>query len=480
MTAEHRLCKIAAAVCLAAASSAASAAVTIVITNANVAGVGFNDTTPAAPVGGNPGTTLGQQRLNAFTFAANIWASTLNSNVTINIQAQFSPLTCTATSATLGSAGATQVFRDFAGANVAGAWYSFALANKLSGTDLLPGTPQINANFNSNLGLNANCLPGSPFYLGFDALTGTNAAPGTTPIDLVAVLLHEMGHGFGFQTFTNGSTGAFLSNFPSVWDFSLLDDATNLTWNQMTNAQRAASSINGKLVWSGAGVTAAVPLVLAQGTAELAITAPSSAIATYLVGTGSPGPQLSSPGITAEMIPVVDQANGTGLACNPLTAATAASIAGKIALVDRGTCTFALKADNVQAAGALAMVVADNAVGSPPAGVALDSTVTIPVVRITQAAGATLKQQLANHTRGRTAGLIAKLDLNLAIRSGADAFNHALMYAPTPFIPGSSVSHYDTSAFPNQLMEPSINSDLTHIVTVPFDLTYRLLQDTGW
>jgi hypothetical protein len=126
------------------------------------------------------------------------------------------------------------------------------------------------------------------------------------------------------------------------------------------------------------------------------------------------------------------------------------------------------------------MLVADNVAGSPPAGLALDNTVTIPAVRITQAAGVTLKQQLANHARGRTAGVIGKLDLNLAVRSGADAFNHALMYAPNPFIGGSSVSHYDTSAFPNQLMEPNINADLTHIVTVPTDLTYRLLQDTGW
>ena len=467
------LLRIGSAIGLVIASGAASAAATIVITNANAPGVGFNDTTPAAPVGGNPGTTLGTQRLNAFTFAANTWAATLNSTVTINIQAQFTPLTCTATTATLGSAGATEVFSDFPGANVPGAWYSFALANKLSGVDQDPGIPQINANFNSNLGLNANCLPGTPFYLGVDNNHGT-------AIDLVSVLLHELGHGFGFQTFTSGLTGAYLSGQPSIWDFSLLDDATNKTWNQMTNAERQASALNGKLVWSGAGVTAAVPSVLAAGTPELAVTAPSAAVSTYQVGTGTPGPQLSSPGISAEIIPVVDQTNGTGLACNPLTPAMAASVANKIAMVDRGTCTFAVKADNVQAAGALAMIVADNAAGSPPAGLSLDNTVTIPVVRITQAAGATLKQQLANHGRGRTAGVIGKLDLNLAVRAGADAFNRALMYAPNPYISGSSVSHWDTSAFPNQLMEPNINSDLTHLVTVPTDLTYRLLQDTGW
>src|SRR5450756_782569 len=73
-----------------------SAAATITIVNVNAAGVGFNDPTPLPPVGGNPGTTLGQQRLNAFTFAAGIWGATLDLSVEIFIQASFVPLTCTA------------------------------------------------------------------------------------------------------------------------------------------------------------------------------------------------------------------------------------------------------------------------------------------------------------------------------------------------------------------------------------------------
>src|SRR5215510_10522064 len=82
------------------ASAPAFGSATIVIVNVNAPGVGFNDPTPAAPVGGNPGTTVGQQRLNAFQFAANIWGSTLTSPVTIYIQAAFTSLTCTPTAAT--------------------------------------------------------------------------------------------------------------------------------------------------------------------------------------------------------------------------------------------------------------------------------------------------------------------------------------------------------------------------------------------
>src|SRR3954453_13021598 len=88
----------------------AFATATIVIVNNNASGVGFNDPTPAAPLGGNPATTVGQQRLIAFQYAANIWGSILDSPVTIYTRSPFSPLACTATAATLGSAGAIQVF----------------------------------------------------------------------------------------------------------------------------------------------------------------------------------------------------------------------------------------------------------------------------------------------------------------------------------------------------------------------------------
>ena len=76
------------AVSLVAASSASGQA-TILIDNGDAPGVGFNDATPVAPVGGNNGTTLGQQRLNAFQFAANIWGATLTSGPTITVRAHW-------------------------------------------------------------------------------------------------------------------------------------------------------------------------------------------------------------------------------------------------------------------------------------------------------------------------------------------------------------------------------------------------------
>jgi hypothetical protein len=77
----------------------------IVIVNADPPGVGFNDPTPVAPVGGNPGTTKGQQAFNVFVYAASIWEAKIDSNVDIRVRANFGPLSCTPTSGVLGSAG---------------------------------------------------------------------------------------------------------------------------------------------------------------------------------------------------------------------------------------------------------------------------------------------------------------------------------------------------------------------------------------
>jgi hypothetical protein len=68
----------------------------------------------------------------------------------------------------------------------------------------------------------------------------------------------------------------------------------------------------------------------------------------------------------------------------------------------------------------------------------------------------------------------------LTTRAGADDRRHARLYAVNPVAPGSSISHFDSIASPNLLMEPAINSDLTHSVEPPRDLTLPLLRDIGW
>ncbi len=457
-----------------AVAGQARAAATIIINNINAPGVGFNDPTPATPVGGNTGTTIGEQRLIAFTYAANIWGATLTSDVPIVVNAQFTPLSCTATSGVLGSAGATQIFRDFANAPKPATWYSYALANRIAGSYL--GTlnaPQINSNFNSNLGT-TGCLEASGWYYGLDSAEGAK-------IDFVAVLQHEMAHGLGFQTFTSGTSGAQNGGFPAIWDHFLFGTTAGKLWKDMTNAERTASaiSVNG-LVWTGQAVTDAVPSVLRLGSAAVAISGAGagSAAGIYAAGDSTLGPPVLAPSVSGQLMPIGEQAAGTGSGCLAYDARNRKAAFGNIVLVDRGVCTFAVKAKNAQNAGAIGVVIANSTTGVLAPGGA-DPTVTIPVLGITQADGNTLKAALGLRSRAKS-GLIASFTLTGTQYSGADPLGRALMYAPNPFQSGSSVSHLDVSMFRNQLMEPAINADLTQSVLPPIDLTYRLFQDIGW
>jgi hypothetical protein len=457
----------------------AFAAAIITIVNVDGPGEGFNDPTPATPVGGNPGTTLGQQRLFAFQFAASIWAATLTDNVDIKIQSAFNPLPCTASSGVLGSAGPIQIVSDFPGAAFPRTWYAVALANKLANMDLLPGpsgtsADDIRAQFNSSLGgTNPDgtpCLTGLHWYYGVDTNHGAD-------IDLVTVLLHEFAHGLGFLSLVDNTKGTQLKNRTDIYSRQILDNTLGLTWNSMNPHQRKQSAINTRnVVWTGSRVTADIPNVLQQGTPLLAVTAPASIAGNYQVGTASFGAPLASPGVSGSIVAGVDPADTAGPlttdGCSPLT--NGGDVSGHIALLDRGSCTFVTKAKNAQDAGAIGVIIADNRLEIPPPGMSgTDPTVTIPAVMISQSDGGTIRAQLAG-------GVNATMALDLSIRAGTDTNGRALLWTPNPVQPGSTISHWDELALPNQLMEPAINDDLTHSVTPPQDLTFRLLQDLGW
>jgi hypothetical protein len=443
---------------VAAASHDARAAATIIIQNADSANSGFNDPTPVSPVGNNTGTTLGQQRLNAFQFAANIWGSTLNSSVPITIRASWAPLSCTDTTAVLGQANSFGMVRNFAGAPFTNTWYTNALANALSGTDQNPGQPEIVAQFNSNLG-NAGCIEGTHFYLGLDGNHGSDE-------DLVAVLMHEFAHGLGFLSFTNASTGAQNLNVPSIYDRFLTDASTGKSWPQMTNAERQASAINtGNLVWTGAQTTNDLRGVLA--TPRVRVNSPSNVAGNYAVGTADFGPRPSTSGTTAGVV-TTSPADG----CAALT--NAAAVSGRIALIDRGTCNFTVKVKNAQNAGAVGVIMVNNV--ASPLVIQMgggDSTVNIPSLMVSQADGNNVRSQL-------TVAVNATLLFDASAPSGVDSQGRALMYAPSAVSSGSSVSHWDTSLAPNQLMEPANSGDLRHTVATPADLTGSQLRDIGW
>src|SRR2546422_1247206 len=291
-----RLLLLALGLGVACAAVPSAIAATITIVNGDDPGEGFNDPTPAAPVGGNPGTTVGAQRLYVFQQAARIWGGILPSSVEIRARAKFDPLLCTTNSAILGSGGPATIWRDFAGALVPGHWYHAALANKLANTDLYAGD-DINLTFNSGLG-GANCMPVG-WYYGVDGNEGSQ-------IELLPVVLHEMGHGLGFSTTTSGSTGDYLSGYPSIFDHFLLDTNTGLHWDQMTAGQRTTSAVScQQLVWDGPAVVRnAAPLL--NDKPILRVSAPVAIAGDCSVGLADFGPRLTTTGVTGDVVLVND------------------------------------------------------------------------------------------------------------------------------------------------------------------------------
>lgn len=452
---------------LALLAAPALQASTITIINADAPNEGYNDPTPVAPVGGNPGTTVGQQRLNAAQFAADIWANILQSPAPIVVTSQFNPLPCNATAAVLASAGATQVFTNSPNVEIPNVWYHIALASKLAGTDLSPTGDDLFAQFNTDVD-NAFCLGGQDFYYGLDANHGTDT-------DLVATALHEFGHGLGFANFANELSGTLFQNRGDIFSQYTQDVQTGKTWNQMTNAERVASATNtNRVVWSGVNSAAAAGDYLLPGSRLLKVNS-HPAIGSVRIGEALYGGVLTTAGVTGDVVLALDaDEDGAAAAftgrdgCSPITN----DVAGKIALVDRGGCSFVIKSKVLQDAGAIAAIVADNAAGTPPAGMSgVDPTVTITTVRVSLRNGNEIKAALAGGPVNVTIGIFDSVLQGVEPKTGK-----VLLNAPEPATTGSSISHWDPVATNNLLLEPNINPGLGQDV----DLTLYHFVDLGW
>ena len=453
---------LAAALSLAFAGAAQATVITPV--NMDPAGSGLNDATAAAPVGGNPGTTVGEQRQIVYQFAADLWEAVLDSPVETRVEASFADLSCSATSATLGSAGTRSVHANFDN-GVPDTWYGNALANALAGEDLSTGN-EIQSRFNAKLGA-SNCLTGSGWYYGLD---------GNTPagkINFLDVVMHEIGHGLNFQGFYSLTTGAPFGTapnaFPDIYSRNVFDDASGKAWVEMTNAQRVTAATGGKLVWTGANVTAAATGEL-EGVVSLRTL--GSRLGPIPMVTAVYGPLATPESFTAsKLVYGTDPTGGTHLGCQPFPAG---AFTGKAVLLDRGTCSFKTKTRNAQNAGATRVIIANNvATGFPGMGddPVVTDTISIPSIGITKASGLSLRKTLP-------LGMTVALEQSATQLSGADSAGRVHLYSPSPLEQGSSFSHFDVSLTPNALMEPFINDDLNAADTV--DLTPALFKDVGW
>jgi minor extracellular serine protease Vpr len=178
-------------------------------------------------------------------------------------------------------------------------------------------------------------------------------------------------------------------------------------WPQYPTAQAADRLVNkGVVVVTSAGndgargayalsapsVGAKVISVASFNNTQLHLTAftvtPDDKKIGYTPASGAPPAPLSGTASLARTGTSTSTADGC-------TALAAGSLTGKVALIRRGTCGFFDKARNAQAAGAIGVVLYNNAAGSVTPNVAGAVPITIPVVAILAADGNTLDSRLA-------------------------------------------------------------------------------------
>ena len=140
---------------------------------------------------------------------------------------------------------------------------------------------------------------------------------------------------------------------------------------------------------------------------------------------------------------------------------------------NRGNCTFVVKSRNAQTAGAIGVMIVDNArtTCGPPAMGGEATDIVIPVFSISANDGDALKAQL---TAG--APMSGALRADPAQLAGSSQEGQMRLYAPCTDEPGSSIHHWDVVSSPNLLMEPAVNGDLL----LGVDLTIQQLLDIGW
>ena len=455
------------------ASRPARATARFVINNLDPAGIGFNDPTPALPVGNNQGTTLGMQRQIAFQFAADVWAAALDSAVPIVVDAHFTPLACAGGLVILGHARAQTIVASIPPRNVIpglppNILFPQPLADRLAGVDLDPGVADLVATFNGDLHA---CDPNLDWYYGLDGNAGSLT-------DLVEVVVHELGHGLGFATAVDPTTGAFTMGIPDAFSTHVFDNSVAMAWLDMTDAQRLASMRHVRqLVWNGDNVRQVAATKLAHGVPTLVVTPEAPGLAGDL-GETNFGPLIELAGASGLAGPSgLAGVSGPLVVGNPITGCAGLSPrAGGIFLLAGGTVCSALnQADYASRAGALAVLLADANGFAPPSSVELPPDqlrqlpVNIPVLTISRSDGQLLIDNLSRAP-------IVTLGADATRLAGADANGRPFLYASDPIRPGSTASHWDPLARPDLVEEPESGYEHPHDIR----LEAALLRDIGW
>lgn len=259
--------------------------------------------------------------------------------------------------------------------------------------------------------------------------------PGLTTDDVTA---HEWAH--AYTEYTHGliyawQPGALNEAYSDIWGETV--DRINNRGTDTPFAQRSAGACT----------------VFTNAT-QVNISAPSNIAGTRSAGTAAFGPQTFTVA-TNDVVVVNDGVTGAGTTTDGCTTpfVNAAAIAGKIAFMDRGSCSFDVKTKNAQLNGAVGVIIGNNTAGTINMGVSDPNLgVTIPALSVLQVDGTAIKGAAGvRASLQRGPGSDSSVRWLLGEDSTAPGLTGALrdMYNPTCYGNPGKVSDAQYSCGPN-------------------------------
>ena len=268
---------------------------------------------------------------------------------------------------------------------------------------------------------------------------------GLTTDDVTA---HEWGH--AYTQYTHGLIYA--------WQPGALNESYSDMWGETVDRINGRDTV-GNSATDPLRTNASTCTIYTPQPPVITINAPAAIAGGKLAGTAAWGPTvfnltgdvaLANDGVAIDAGATLSDgccAASAGFVCGVNSWPNAAQIAGKIALVDRGTCGFVIKAKNAQNNGAIGVIVANNTTGIVNMAGA-DATATVPALSIGQADGAAIKAQLLSTTVNATLTRVAGTGTDASSRwlVGEDDTNPGLfgalrdMYAPPCYFNPAKVS----------------------------------------
>lgn len=212
----------------------------------------------------------------------------------------------------------------------------------------------------------------------------------------------------------------YLNNFLHDWFYdSGFDEAAGNAQSQnfgrgglendsiRAEAQDYGGRNNANMSTPADGARPRMQMYVFSGVPELTVSAPAAVAGSYEAGTST---TFGDQDFDVDAAVAIPNPNGPTEACAALPAGT---FTGKIALVDRGTCGFSVKALVAQNAGAVAVLIGNNAPNQVPPGMGgADPAVTIPALSISLETANAWRTEVKNNATTITARMRRGTDLD--------------------------------------------------------------------